>query len=146
MSPIVQFLTADGRDHAGRGVEDVLAFDDRELEARHDFIQWLFPLPEPSRAVAGAPVLTPADVVLLRRSPEAQARLTQAAARMLAFYRANDDWRVRFDHNHLRISRIIKSLRLLTGDQAADTFRAEILHLAQGAPIDPQARRHWAGA
>jgi hypothetical protein len=146
MTPLVQFLTADGRDHAGRSFEDVLAMDDTGLEARHDFIQWLFPLAEASRAVPHAPVLTPADVAAVRGSAEAQGRLARAAGRMLAFYRDTAHWRVRFDHNHLRISRIVKSLRLLVGDEAADAFRAEILRLSKGAPIDPQARRHWAMA
>ena len=49
-SPIVRFLVQDGRDGAGRTFAQVLAFGDAELERRHDFVQWLFPLGEPSAA------------------------------------------------------------------------------------------------
>ena len=57
--------------------------------------------------------------------------------------RGEIDWRRRFDHNHLRITRIIKSLRLLCGDGPADNFRRDIKALAGNAPIDAQARAFW---
>ncbi len=90
--------------------------------------------------------MSAADLTELRASAAAKARLDQAAQRMLAFYRDNDHWRVRRDHNHLRITRIIRSLRLILGDEAADGFRREIEALAAGAPIDPTSRRYWAQA
>ena len=58
VGPIVTFLEGEGPDDRGRSLFDVLAFDDAALERNHDFIQWLFPLPEPSSAVPDAPVLT----------------------------------------------------------------------------------------
>ena len=143
---LAAFLTGDGRDHAGRSFEEVLAFDDETLERRHDFIQWLFPLLEPSLAVPGAPVLTREDIAALKASPKALARMRQATERMAAFYAHGLHWRTPHDHNHRRITRIIKSLRLLLGDGAADTFRQQMLALAKGAPIDAEARRYWAEA
>jgi hypothetical protein len=131
-TPIVAFLTGVGLDGAGRSLAQVLALDDAELERRHDFIQWLFPLPEASRAVAGAPVLSADDVRQLRDSPAAQANLRAAAARMSHFYAQTAHWLALHDHNHLRITRIIKSLRLLTGDAAADAFREAILNRVSG--------------
>src|SRR5690606_31776015 len=89
---ILSFLTGDGRDAAGRTFADVLALDDAQLEARHDFIQWLFPLTEPSRAVPGSPWLDDAALAALRGAPEAARRQGQAAARMLGFYRATSAW------------------------------------------------------
>ena len=143
---IATFLTADGRDDAGRTHADILAADNRFLESRHDFIQWLFPLQEPSRAVPGSPVLDRATIAALRISPAAQERLGAAAERMLAFYGATSAWRTAFDHNHLRITRVIKSLRLLAGDTAAEDFKRRILALAGGAPIDARARDFWNAA
>ena len=142
-SAIVRFLANDGRDAAGRTFEDVLALSDVCLERRHDFIQWLFPLTEPSAAVPGSPVLTDADIQALRDSEIARARLARAGKRMLAFYRATDAWRAPADHNHLRITRIIRSLRLLCGDAAADRFREGVLALANGAPISTTSRDYW---
>lgn len=143
ISPLVAFLAGNGVDAAGRSFHDIVAFDDAALERRHDFIQWLFPLDEPSRAVTGSPVLDRDAICILRDSAVARERLRQAAARMLQFYRGTPAWRKTFDHNHLRITRIIQSLRLLCGDRDADAFRDEILALAGDAPIDAQARAFW---
>jgi hypothetical protein len=140
---LISFLAGDGRDDAGRAFDDVLALPDADLEARHDFIQWLFPLTEPSRAVPGSPWLEATALAALRDSPLAVERQARAAARMLGFYRATSNWRGRFDHNQLRITRIIKSLRLVSGDAAADAFKAQILALAQGSPINAEALAFW---
>ena len=142
-APLVLFLTDDGRDAAGRTFADVLAMDDGQIEARHDFIQWLFPLTEPSRAVPGSPWLDAAALTALRDHPEAARRQAQAAARMLAFYRATTGWRGRFDHNQQRITRIIRSLRLVSGDDAADAFKAHILALAEGSAVNAETLAFW---
>ena len=141
--PLVAFLAGNGVDAAGRSFHDILALDDDALERSHDFIQWLFPLDEPSRAVPGSPVLDRNAIRALRASRVSRERLGRAAARMLHFYRRTPTWRAPFDHNHLRITRIIRSLRLLCGDRDADAFRDEIVLLAGDAPIDPQARAFW---
>ncbi len=140
---LVAFLGDEGVDGAGRLFADVLAFDDDALERHHDFIQWLFPLDEPSRAVPGSPVLDAETTEALRRSPVATDRMRRAASRMLDFYAATGGWRQTFDHNHLRITRIIRSLRAICGDAEADRFKMEILHLARDAPIDPTGKRFW---
>ncbi|CAN5303700.1 hypothetical protein BH10PSE1_BH10PSE1_13220 [soil metagenome] len=144
-SPVVSFLNGAGRDGAGRTLQAVLAFDDAALEHHHDFIQWLFPLPEPSRAVPGSPVLTEEERVAISGSAAALANLAAAAGRMSAFYEATDHWLVSQDHNHLRISRIIRSLRLLVGNTAADHFRAARLAdvSAREGQVNPVSLEHW---
>jgi hypothetical protein len=142
-SAIVRFLSGDGHDAVGRSFEEVLAMDDVAIEARHDFIQWLFPLDEPSQAVPSSPVLTGSDILVLRNSATMRLRLRDATERMLRFYRATARWKQSFDHNHLRITRIIKSLRLLAGDGPADAFKAAILSEAEGSPVSPTSRRYW---
>ena len=147
-SGIVAFLQGEGTDDRGRSVFDVLAFDDAALERTHDFIQWLFPLAEPSGAVPDAPVLTPDDVLAIGESGMALCALAAATDRMDAFYRATHDWLMPNDHNHLRITRIIRSLRLLVGDREADAFRAAILARVEAtrAPISLRSRGYWATA
>ena len=144
MSELQRFLKGDGRDGAGRTIDDVLSFDDDQLERRHDFIQWLFPMLEPSRVVPGSPVLRPDDVDALRASATAQANLSRAAERMLRFYARTPQWRRAFDHNHLRITRIIRSLRLLAGGGAADEFRTSVLTLAgEATSVNEASLRFW---
>lgn len=146
--PIVAFLEGEGVDGRGRTIFGVLGMDDAELELTHDFIQWLFPLPEPSSAVPDAPVLTPADVEAIRNSIMAQCALAAATDRMEAFYRATHAWLQAHDHNHLRITRIIRSLRLLRGDAEADAFRDAILSFVETtrAPVSARSRGYWATA
>jgi Opioid growth factor receptor (OGFr) conserved region len=145
---VVAFLEGAGRDAAGRSVYEVLAFGLGPLEARHDFIQWLFPLPTPSRALPDAPVLSASEIESLRVSHIAQTNLAAAAATMGRFYTVTDHWLQPDNHNHLRITRIIKSLRLLVGDAAADGFRRQILSRVEAthAPIGSATREFWNAA
>ena len=138
-------MNGDGPDYADRWLEDVLAFDDVALERHHDFIQWLFPLPEPSRAVPGSPVLTEEDRIAISGSSRALANLAAAAERLSDFYDRTDDWLQPYDHNHLRISRIIRSLRILIGDTAADRFHEARLTdiLARGGHVNDVSLGHW---
>lgn len=142
---MVAFLNKAGPDGAGRSLDDVLAMADTEIEQRHDFIQWLFPLPEPSRAVPGSPVLTQADQTAISASGTALASLAAGAARMFQFYADTDDWLAPHDHNHLRITRIIRSLRLLVGDTVADRFREDLLDElgARGGAVNARSLDHW---
>ena len=147
-SAIVRFLLGEGRDGAGRSLFKVLAMDNVQLERRHDYIQWLFPLPEASSAVPGAPVLSADDVLQIRSSDIAVTNLRAAAARMRNFYARTRHWLVPADHNHLRITRIIKSLRLLAGEAEADAFKTMILDTVgfSGANISARSMGFWASA
>ena len=48
MSRLLDFYRGLKADTEGRSLKEILAWDEDDLEAVHDFIQWLFPLPEPS--------------------------------------------------------------------------------------------------
>jgi hypothetical protein len=48
-SRLLAFYRGQAPDDAGRWLKDIWEWDDEQLETTHDFIQWLFPLPEPSR-------------------------------------------------------------------------------------------------
>jgi hypothetical protein len=148
MSAIVRFLEGKGPDGAGRSIGNVLSFDLAALERYHNYIQWLFPMREESQAVAGSPVLTDSDIDAVKGSSVAQWNVRRAVELMDGFYASTDHWLKSSDHNHLRITRIIKSLRLLVGDAAADDFRSQILaRVSQAkAPISETSRSYWASA
>lgn len=142
------FLEGEGVDGRGRSLFEVLAFDDADLERHHDFIQWLFPLTERSGAVPDAPFLTPGEALAIRDSSLAQCALAAATDRIAAFYARNDHWLVAQDHNHLRITRIIRALRLLRGDEEANAFRDAILARVEAtrAPVSARSRGYWTTA
>lgn len=143
--PVHAFLAGVGRDGRGRTLDDVLAFDDDRLEAVHDYVQWLFPLREASRAVPGSPVLGPDEAAAIRADPRARTGLTQALARMTRFYAATDDWLVPYDHNHLRITRIVTAARDLLGEAPARDFLDQIITRDRdaGSPVNRESVRYW---
>ncbi len=67
---LVPFLRGVGPDADGRFHVDILKFSDEELEETHDYIQWLFPLCEPSMAVPGSPYLVDEEVISILKGDE----------------------------------------------------------------------------
>lgn len=55
---LIASCSVTGVDHRGRIVEDVIRLSVRAMESFHDYIQWLFPLAEPSSVTANAPCVT----------------------------------------------------------------------------------------
>jgi opioid growth factor receptor-like protein len=120
---------AGGTDDEGRTLEEIVGWDDVRLEMVHDYIQWLFPLPERSGANPSGPVLDGESIAAIRGDAEMQGRLRAAFERMLAFYgfapegdvlvegprfaAASRNWLHAGNHNHLRLTRILRSLRVL---------------------------------
>jgi len=145
VTEIVGFLEGKTPDHRGRILAMLLQQTDHQAETTHDYIQWLFPLDEPSRSVNGAPVLTELDIDEIRQSSLAQINLAKSARWFVGFLERNDHWISKYNHNHLRITRVIKSLRLLASDVAADEFRDKVLALAGDNLnlVDQKARAFW---
>ncbi|MFH6784014.1 MULTISPECIES: opioid growth factor receptor-related protein [Methylobacterium] len=143
--PIHAFLASRGRDGKGRSLANVLDFDDSRIENTHDVIQWLFPLRDASRAVPGSPVLGAMEAEAIRCDRSAQAGLLAARIRMMRFYVQTRRWLTAYDHNHLRITRILTSLRDLVGQDEAKAFHEDILSLneAAGSPVNPESLDYW---
>ncbi len=148
LGPLHAFLSGIGPDSRGRRAPEVLAFSDEQLESVHDYIQWLFPLPTRSAAQPDAPVLTDSETRAISNDAAAVDTLRRATERMLLFYGNTHWWLAWQDHNHLRITRIIRSLKLLVGTAAAQQFHRAILsmHASAGAPINPRSLQFWSEA
>lgn len=126
---LLGFYSGDGTDDRGRRIDDVWGFTNEELEAEHDYIQWLFPLPERSAFNPGAPVLDAATIDAFQRDARLRANLERSLGVMLAFYglvtrdgaveraptfgERSRVWLTPYNHNFLRLTRIMKSLTLL---------------------------------
>jgi len=72
---IIGFYSGEEPDHRGRYLHEIQVWPDDQLEAVHDFIQWLFPLPEPSGFNAAAPILNRESMQEFRKRPELQQNL-----------------------------------------------------------------------
>lgn len=128
MEILRHFLTGNGTDKYGRTHGQILSMSDFKLEITHNYIQWLFPIDTPSK-YADSIVLTDEMIASFKTDKEILANLKLAFERMMRFYGfgRNDQgqlvivasrikmrvtWFNRENHNFLRLTRILKSLRL----------------------------------
>ena len=139
---------------AGR-LPEIWAWDAARLEGVHDYIQWLFPLPEPSAFNPHAPILDDGDDRDLPHRPGAATAAAALAELMLDFYglalesdangvprieRARDfaaksaGWLRPGDHNHLRLTRILTSVRLLGLDDHSHALYRCLAAIARDHP------------
>lgn len=67
-------------------LDAVLRYDTERFECDHTFIQWLFPLPEPSRYNPDAPILTDADIAEFHHDGELRDRMKTVLAVVVSHY------------------------------------------------------------
>ncbi len=152
MDPLLSFYRRQSTDDRGRTLDQVRALDVRELERVHDYIQWLFPLPEPSGANPMAPTLTPEAIAAFRSDATLQRELLASFALMLTFYgfrvahgttrieRAPNasnriaEWLRPGNHNFLRLTRIMRSLNVLGLAEYARSFLGQLEQLYSEHP------------
>jgi hypothetical protein len=168
MNDIADFYRGTGTDHRGRTIDQVWAFDHRDLEGLHDFIQWLFPTDRPSGYNPWAPVLTAESIAALRGLPDLRHRVERSLDLMLDFYglrRKRDGSTVAIEpsstlehrgpgwwgpgnHNHLRLTRIIASLGLLGLVDEAVALEGALqgIRTEHRTGISAETARYWAAA
>jgi hypothetical protein len=157
----VAFYLGQAPDHLGRTLEDILRWNDDKLEAGHDYIHVLFPLLEPSAHIPTAPVLDAATLEEFRKNPIIQKNLLRAFGVMLRFYGFQLDgtrravspavdfqskagnWLFVGDHNHLRITRILKCLSACGLDDYAAGFLRALLAVAEPGRVSEETIGYW---
>ena len=162
----------------------ILSWDNEELERIHDYIQYLFPLPESSPINPGAWTINREVFDAFRNRADLRDQLRKSLALMARFYGfkviwpAGNDislsfapeldesspsyfhkrakvWVKPMSHNHLRITRIIRCLRVLGLEIDARNFYnncMEVARLSQEAvdldnthdEYDPTTQNAWA--
>lgn len=164
MNRLLAFQLGVRRDDRGRLLAEILHRDDDWLESTHDFIQWLFPLPEPSGVNPSAPLVTPEVRAAFRSDPLLRGHLYASFERMLRFYglenaagtirpapnwAARNAWFATGGHNDLRISRILRSLTVLGLREPARALLACLERLRVDEPVcgvNARAYDHWRAA
>jgi hypothetical protein len=153
---LVRFYSGEEPDDRGRFLKQILKWQDHELEYTHDYIQWLFPLKEKSGFNIDAPVVTAATIAAFRKDAVLRMRLRNSLNRMLAFYgmemsesvppvvtRSQSfpdqarNWLNASNHNHLRITRILKSPRLLGLEAESAAFFECLKEIYSEEPLKP---------
>ena len=140
---IVPFYLGKKPDLEGRTIQQMWTWDFEELECAHDYIQWLFPISEKSHFNPAAPIVNEQVIETFQRNPLLQQNLLRSFSVMLNFYGLKVDkddqgqisversknylarkqeWVQMFDHNYLRITRILKCLMAFNFKEEAQAF------------------------
>lgn len=82
---LVSFYRNKSPDNAGRLISEIMKWDYVRLERTHDYIQWLFPLPEES-SFSNALVVDKDVFASFHSCPELQSNLRSSFVKMLDFY------------------------------------------------------------
>ena len=122
MSDILNFYRGKGYDDGGRTFHEVLQADDTFWDECHNFVQHCFPLPEPSKMQPQSPVATQDDFNAIAENPVLKMRVMAALGRYIQFLDRTTQWRQARDHNHLRITRVIRCLCFCGLNDAAFEF------------------------
>lgn len=129
----------------------------------HDYLQWTFPIPEPSQYNARVPVLTKEDIAWFRTDRHLRTQQIRALDRMLAFYgleRTDEGivalpglnmkthiWLKPAGHNHLRITRIIRSLQYCAQPALALNLQSVVIELGRTVgKVSDKSMEFWRSA
>lgn len=153
-SKIISFFRENGQVLSAKGVPSysyrgMLDLSNTNLEHSHDVIQWMFPLPEPSKFNPFAPLLTKEDIIEIKLDNNIKHNLLLFVEKMLYFYGievdeacwfvdVNDrelnfrkssqfkfrspEWIRPHNHNFLRITRILRCLYLVGFEKISQSF------------------------
>ena len=125
----LNFLSKEGNDFKGRTLESIWSFSDEDIERTHDFIQILFPLNKQSESAFHGYYLDSEDLIeQIRSNSIARENILKSSNWYLSFLTRNVWlWNRNYDHNQLRITRVIECLRLLISEDEADKFYDDVL-------------------
>lgn len=135
---------------------DFYSWTYKELEEKHDYIQWIFPLAEKSRCQPHTPVLDGISVLTIRNNKYLfQSKQCDAFKRMANFYgfdfsKVNKEdrglskhWVSPHNHNYLRITRILKSLVLFGNQSVASYFYGLLVDMKEFEDIPSETIKFW---
>lgn len=151
-------------DRKGLYLYDYWDMTETELENRHDYIQYMFPLTEQSEAVPAAPFLSEKEMLLFGKHPVIQANVRKSFEKMLDFYGLEtrngsiiesasflvkaERWMTGHNHNFLRLTRILKSLILFgLNEEASSLYKVlSTLYLKYPGRINDESFMYWTDA
>ena len=127
---LVTFLKDQEPDFNVRFLSDIWNFRDIDIERNHDFIQILFPLDIWSNNTSHHYYIDNPELLSdLIKDELVKSNIVKSTKWFHGFLKRNEHWKKSQDHNHLRITRIIKCLRLIVSDEEAENFYDDVLEL-----------------
>lgn len=162
---LFRFLLCEG-EIFGKLLPDLWEYSDTQLEYSHDYIQLMFPIDTVSSVNRKAPVVTEDDLLLCKeRLPQIRENMRKSFRRMLGFYGLMFDesgekivpcddfdkkhikWIGVWNHNYLRITRILKSLCIFGLSTEASAFLKVLVELSKEFPsMKKSCEEYWVPA
>ena len=133
----IQFYREEIPNHVDCYLSNMMSWSNYTLEMDHDYVQWMFPSNEPSGINEYAPVMTKEESEIFEQDSELREKAKKSFVRFLNFLDfelVKDDetgieiksieeppkWiAIGFNHNMLRVTRVMKSMRLTGNTQYA---------------------------
>lgn len=159
---IVKFYRGERGNQNGHKLEEILNWTDGALEMDHDWVQWVFPSNERSMLNGEAPTMTKQEAQIFETDPELREKVKQSFVRFLDFlqFQLVEDgdkvliepkdkenlpfWLRSFNHTMLRVTRMLKSLRLSGNTRYAIAFFDAMRPFK--AQLSPNTWSYWHGA
>mmetsp|Transcript_51107 Transcript_51107/g.81710 ORF Transcript_51107/g.81710 Transcript_51107/m.81710 type:complete len:205 (+) Transcript_51107:1-615(+) len=149
-------------DCEGRMLDDILRWDDRTMEAVHDYVQWIFPTDEASMFNGQAPLLSPELAAICRHDAQIQQNFDRILERFLSFLglqmeekkitkakhfdtRRVDCWSsfMGMNHNWLRISRVLHCLGMVGKKEEQKALMRCLESMPKEFPEVARSMPHW---
>lgn len=159
---IVEFYRGERGNCDGHMLDDIVNnWTDGMLEMDHSYVQWFFPSNERSMLNGEAPTMTKIESEIFEADPELQEKIKQSFIRFLSFLKFKlvmDDqmvmiapmeenipwWLQQFNHTMLRITRMLKCLRLTGNTKYAVAFYDAMRPFK--TQLSPNTWNYWTGA
>ena len=130
---LLEFFRNEKPNTHGQMFFDILNYDDKTFEKKHNFIQWLFPIDTKSNWNWSSPILTNVDIADINKDALALEHINMGTRRFLKFLGYDLDglnvvkssnheqriaqWVTKGNHNYKRISRFLRFCKMMGGEQ-----------------------------
>ena len=141
---IISFLEGASANGEGLTLAQIWEFDDEQIERNHSFIQWVFPTDLKSGSNNLSAVLSVTELEMLQNNDAIARNIEKSISWFLSFLSKYNHWITNYNHNHLRVSRIIRSTALLHSVELAKWFMDTVIEMAaHDKTALAVARLHW---
>jgi hypothetical protein len=158
---IIPFMLNEVANYHGLFISDIWQFDNFWLENNHKYIQWIFPIDTSTKFNQHAPVVSQLDIDAFKNDSRLKKAQQKSLAVMLTFFGVEREnlnfkaaptlnikdhiWLKYGGHNHLRISRMIRSLALCDQLELALAFQQAMISIAKehGDHVNATTINYW---